>query len=38
MGLLAGIGRRPFVVVALGLVAYRVYELVNARYRRIRVG
>jgi Domain of Unknown Function (DUF1206) len=38
MGLLAGIGRWPFVVVALGLVAYGVYELVNARYRRIRVG
>jgi hypothetical protein len=37
MGLLAGIGRWPFVVVALGLVAYGVYELVNARYRRIRV-
>ena len=38
MGLLAGIGRWPFVVVALGLVAYGVYELVNARYRRISVG
>ncbi len=38
LGLLAGIGRWPFVVVALGLVAYGVYELVNARYRRIRVG
>ena len=38
MGFLAGIGRWPFVVVALGLVAYGVYELVNARYRRIRVG
>lgn len=36
LGLLAGIGRWPFVVVALGLVAYGVYELVNARYRRIR--
>ena len=34
----AGIGRWPFVVVAVGLVAYGVYELVNARYRRIRVG
>jgi hypothetical protein len=34
---LAGIGRWPFVVVALGLAAYGVYELVNARYRRIRV-
>ena len=38
MDLLAGIGRWPFVVVALGLVAYGVYELVNARYRQIRVG
>ena len=38
MGLLAEIGRWPFVVVALGLVAYGVYELVNARYRQIRVG
>jgi hypothetical protein len=34
---LAGIGRWPYVVVALGLVAYGVYELVNARYRRINV-
>jgi hypothetical protein len=38
LGLLAGIGRWPFVVVALGLVAYGMYELVNARYRRINVG
>jgi hypothetical protein len=30
-------GRWPFIVVALGLVAYGVYELVNARYRSIRV-
>lgn len=37
LGALADIGRWPFVVVALGLVAYGVYELVNARYRRIRV-
>jgi uncharacterized protein DUF1206 len=37
LGLLAGFGRWPFVVVALGLVAYGVYQLVNARYRRIRV-
>jgi hypothetical protein len=34
---IADIGRWPFVVVALGLVAYGVYELVNARYRRISV-
>jgi Domain of Unknown Function (DUF1206) len=38
LGWIAGLGRWPFVVVALGLVAYGVYELVNARYRRIRVG
>ncbi len=37
LGVLADIGRWPFMVVALGLVAYGVYELVNARYRRIRV-
>jgi hypothetical protein len=34
--MVANIGRWPFVVVALGLVAYGIYELVNARYRRIR--
>ena len=34
---LAGIGRWPFVAVASGLVAYGLYELVNARYRRIRM-
>jgi hypothetical protein len=37
LGTLADFGRWPFVVVAFGLVAYGVYELVNARYRRIRV-
>jgi hypothetical protein len=37
LALLAGIGRWPLVAVALGLVAYGGYELVNARYRRIRV-
>lgn len=37
LGLLADIGRWPFMVVAVGLAAYGVYELVNARYRRIRV-
>jgi hypothetical protein len=36
LGIVASFGRWPFVVVALGLVAYGVYELVNARYRRIR--
>jgi hypothetical protein len=35
--MLESLGRWPFAVVALGLVAYGVYELVNARYRRIRV-
>jgi hypothetical protein len=35
--MLEGIGRWPFAAVALGLIAYGVYELVNARYRRIRV-
>jgi len=34
---IAHTGRWPFVVVALGLIAYGVYELVNARYRNIRV-
>ncbi|HEX6435235.1 MAG TPA: DUF1206 domain-containing protein [Gemmatimonadales bacterium] len=34
---LANLGRWPFVVVALGLVAYGVYELVNARYRQISI-
>jgi hypothetical protein len=38
LGMLAGIGRWPYAAVALGLVAYGVYQLVNARYRRIRVG
>jgi uncharacterized protein DUF1206 len=37
LGLLANLGRWPFVVVALGLSAYGVYELLNARYRRIQV-
>jgi hypothetical protein len=34
---LAELGRWPFIAVAFGLVAYGVYELVNARYRRISV-
>jgi hypothetical protein len=37
LGLVAEIGRWPFVAVALGLIAYGVYELVNARYRDIKV-
>jgi hypothetical protein len=31
------IGRWPFAAVALGLIAYGIHELVNARYRRIHV-
>lgn len=34
---LANMGRWPFALVALGLIAYGVYELLNARYRNIRV-
>ena len=34
---LARLGYWPFLVVAFGLVAYGVYELVNARYRQINV-
>jgi hypothetical protein len=34
---IADLGRWPFIAVAFGLVAYGVYELVNARYRRIRI-
>jgi hypothetical protein len=33
---LAGLGRLPYAAIALGLVAYGVYEFLNARYRRIR--
>jgi hypothetical protein len=35
--MLEGMGRWPLTVVALGLVAYALYELLNAKYRRIRV-
>jgi hypothetical protein len=37
LAMLERIGQWPFAVVAVGLIAYGVYELVNARYRRIRV-
>ena len=37
LGALAEVGRWPLAAVGLGLVAYGVYELVNARYRRIQV-
>jgi hypothetical protein len=30
-------GRGPFLVVAAGLIAYGLYQLINARYRRIDV-
>jgi hypothetical protein len=33
----AQLGRWPFLLIALGLVAYGIYELLNARYRRIRI-
>ena len=35
--ILAGMGRWPLAIVGFGLVAYAVYELLNARYRRISV-
>lgn len=35
---LTDLGTWPFVAIAIGLVAYGVYQLINARYRRIRVG
>jgi uncharacterized protein DUF1206 len=37
LGALEGLGRWPFVGIALGLLSYGAYELLNARYRRIRV-
>jgi hypothetical protein len=33
----ASLGQWPFVVIAFGLVAYGVFEMLNARYRHIRV-
>jgi hypothetical protein len=35
--LVSEIGRGPFAFVAAGLIAYGIYQLINARYRRIRV-
>lgn len=35
--MLARMGRWPLAFIAFGLVAYAVYELLNARYRRIRM-
>jgi hypothetical protein len=34
---LEALGRWPFAAIAVGLVAYGIYEMLNARYRRIRV-
>jgi hypothetical protein len=34
---IADMGRWPFLVIAFGLIAYGVYELLNARYRSIKV-
>lgn len=34
---LTALGKWPFLAIAAGLVAYGVYEMLNARYRRIRV-
>jgi hypothetical protein len=32
---LAELGRGPFLVIAVGLAAYGIYELLHAKYRRI---
>jgi Domain of Unknown Function (DUF1206) len=37
LAMLAAMGRWPLALVAFGLVAYALYELLNARYRRISV-
>ncbi len=37
LGELFGFGTQPFVAIAVGLAAYGVYQLINARYRRISV-
>lgn len=34
---LSDLGKLPFTAIALGLIAYGCYELLNARFRRIRV-
>jgi hypothetical protein len=34
---IAQLGRWPLMLIALGLIAYGGYELINARYRRIRI-
>ena len=35
---LTDLGTWPFVAIAVGLVAYGLYQLINARYRRISIG
>lgn len=35
MATLAELGRLPYAAVGIGLIAYGVYELLNARYRRV---
>jgi hypothetical protein len=37
MSELAGLGFWPFLAIAVGLGAYGIYELLNARYRRVRI-
>lgn len=34
---LTALGKWPFMAIAVGLIAYGAYELLNARYRRIRI-
>jgi Mn2+/Fe2+ NRAMP family transporter len=34
---LSALGKWPFTAIAVGLIAYGAYELLNARYRRIRI-
>jgi hypothetical protein len=38
LGHLIEFGRVPFGIIALGLIAYGVYQILNAKYRRIDVG
>ena len=37
LGTLQDFGQWPFAAIAVGLIAYGGYQLLNARYRRIRV-
>ena len=36
MNQLASLGRVPFAVIGAGLIAYGIYQLLNARYRRVK--